>query len=100
MILHISFKYQGSAEQHKRAMAFLASDFTNIPGLRWKIWMINEIRGEAGELYLFEEEASMHTFMEGPIAKEITNHPMIDQVSIRQYRVMDDVTAKTPGPMP
>ena len=52
VILQISFKYQGSAERHKRAMASLANDFTNIPGLRWKIWMINEFKGEAGEIYL------------------------------------------------
>ena len=81
-------------------MVSLASDFTNIPGLRWKIWMINEIKGEAGEIYLFEEDASMHTFMEGPMATEIINHPMLDQVSIRQFSVLEHVTALPLGPVP
>ena len=81
-------------------MVSLATDFTNIPGLKWKLWLMNEDRGEAGEIYLFEEEASMHAFMESPIAKEIVDHPMIDQVSIRQFSVMDDITATTLGPVP
>ena len=81
-------------------MALLVSDFTNLPGLRWKLWMMNEDRGEAGEIYLFEEESSMHAFMEGPIANEIVNHPMIDQVSIRQFRVMEDIAALPLGPVP
>ena len=42
----------------------------------------------------------MHTFMEGPMATEIINHPMLDQVSIRQFSVLDNLPGLTLGPIP
>ena len=31
---------------------------TAVEGMRWKIWTLDEEAGEAGDIFLFEDEAS------------------------------------------
>jgi len=67
-ILQMDFPYDGPwGEEAAEAMKDLVSDIAKTPGLRWKIWTENQQTGEAGGIYLFDDEASatayekMHT---------------------------------------
>jgi hypothetical protein len=98
-ILQLNFKYSVSGEAYKQAVAPLAHDIGAVPGLRWKIWIINEAESEAGGLHLFDDEASVQAYLEGPIAAQVTSHPALSDFSVKQFDVMDNVTEITRGPV-
>jgi hypothetical protein len=93
-ILQLNFKYSVSGEAYKQAVAPLAHDIGAVPGLRWKIWIINEAESEAGGLHLFDDEASVQAY-----AAQVTSHPALSDFSVKQFDVMDNVTEITRGPV-
>ena len=98
-ILQLNFKFNVSRVEYEQAVSALASEFAAVPGLRWKIWMINEAEQEAGGIYLFDDEASVKALLEGPLVAQVTSHPALSDFSVKQFDVMEDVTAITRGPI-
>jgi hypothetical protein len=97
--MQLNFKYSVSGAEYEQAVSPLASQFAALDGLRWKIWFINEAEGEAGGIYLFDDEASLTAFLEGPLAAQVTGHPALSDFSVKQFDVMEKVTAITRGPV-
>lgn len=60
---------------------------------------MNEAEQEAGGIYLFDNEASVKAYLEGPIVAQVTSHPALSDFSVKQFDVMDEVTAVTRGPV-
>jgi len=98
-ILQLNFKFNVSRAEYQQAAASLAKEFAALSGLRWKIWIINEMQQEAGGLYMFEDEASVKSYLEGPLAAQVMSHPALSDFSAKQFEVMEDVTAITRGPV-
>ena len=98
-ILQINFKFNVSRAEYEQAVSSLAGDFAAIAGLRWKVWIMNEADREAGGIYMFEDEASVKAFLEGPLAAKVTSHPALSDFSVKQFDVMEDVTKITRGPV-
>ena len=46
-LLQLNFKFNVSGAEYEQAVSPLASEFAAVPGLRWKIWMMNEAEQEA-----------------------------------------------------
>jgi hypothetical protein len=61
--------------------------------------MINETEGEAGGIYMFEDEASLNAFLEGPLAAQVTSHPALSDFSVKQFDVMGNLSEVTRGPV-
>ncbi|KPK62073.1 MAG: hypothetical protein AMS21_08250 [Gemmatimonas sp. SG8_38_2] len=98
-MLQLNFKFNVSRADYEDAVSPLASDFAVVPGLRWKIWLMNDRESEAGGLYLFDDEASLTAYLEGPLASGVANHPALSDMSAKQFDVMDELTAITRGPV-
>jgi hypothetical protein len=98
-ILQLNFRFSVSADDYTAAVSALADDFAVLPGLQWKIWMINDEEKEAGGIYLFENEASLKAYLEGELAAQVMKHPALSDFSAKLFNVMDEVTAKTRGPV-
>ena len=98
-LLQLNFKFSVSASEYAQAVAPLAADFATLPGLQWKVWMIDEANQEAGGIYLFDDEASVRDYLEGPLAALVTNHPALSDFSVKQFDVMEDVSVITRGPV-
>ena len=98
-IMQLNFKFSVSGSEYEQAVAPLASQFAAVAGLRWKIWMINEAETEAGGIYMFDDEASLNAFLEGPLAAQVTGHPALSDFSVKQFDVMEDLSAITRGPV-
>jgi len=98
-IMQLNFKFSISASEYEQAVAPLASQFAAVPGLRWKIWMINEAEHEAGGIYMFENEAAVKAFLEGPLAAQVTGHPALSDFTVKQFDVMGDLSEVTRGPI-
>jgi hypothetical protein len=97
--MQLNFRFSVSGSEYEEAVSPLASQFAVVDGLRWKIWMINEAEGEAGGIYMFEDEASVNAFLEGPLAAQVTSHPALSDFSVKQFDVMDSVSEVTRGPV-
>jgi len=98
-IMQLNFKFSVSASAYEEAVSPLASQFAAVAGLRWKIWFINEAEGEAGGIYMFEDEASLNAFLAGPLAAQVTGHPALSDFSVKQFDVMGKVSEVTRGPV-
>jgi hypothetical protein len=98
-ILQLNFKFSVSGAEYKQAVSPLAKNIAPVAGLRWKIWIINEAEGEAGGIHLFDDEASINAYLDGPIAEQIVGHPALSDFSVKQFDVIEDVTDITRGPV-
>ncbi len=98
-LLQLNFKFSVTGPEYEAAVGPLADDFAALDGLIWKIWMIDEEKSEAGGIYLFEDEASVQAYLEGPLAAGVLNHPALSEFSAKQFDVMDGVTGVTRGPV-
>ncbi|WP_417346435.1 monooxygenase [Ferrimonas sp.] len=64
-MLQVDFPYQGPMGQAMSdQMKELAESINQEPGMVWKIWTENPQSGEAGGIYLFEDEASAKAYLE------------------------------------
>jgi len=95
----LNFNFSVTGAEYEAAVGPLAEDFAALEGLIWKIWMINEEEGEAGGIYLFENEESAQAYLDGPLAEAVINHPALSQFSVKQFDVMEDMTKVTRGPV-
>ena len=98
-ILQLNFKFSVSGSEYEQAVSPLASPIAAVDGLRWKVWLMNEAESEAGGIMLFDDEASVKAYLEGPIVAQITSHPALSDFSVKQFDVMENVTAITRGPL-
>jgi len=98
-LLQVNFKFNVSSADYGQAVSSVADKYAAVPGLRWKIWIINEAEKEAGGIYLLEDEASLKALLEGPLTAGVTSHPALSDFSVKTFDVMDDITAITRGPV-
>lgn len=99
-VLQISFRLKSSASEYQSLCQSVAQTFAGVPGLQWKIWLLNERGNEAGGIYLFESQQALRDFLVGPLAAEVESHPALYDVSAKTFDVMEEVTAITRGPIP
>jgi hypothetical protein len=95
-IVEINYKFSGTREDFEKENLPYANPIAETPNLHWKIWIINEKKGEAGGVYLFEDDASVQAFLDGPIITEMKSDPTL---SINVFDVMEEHTSITRGPV-
>jgi hypothetical protein len=98
-VLQINFTFSVSPAELRQAWLAVAHPIADTPGLRWKIWLMNEVKREAGGVYLFDDADAMQAFLDGPIAAALKNDPALSSLSASQFDVMEDYTAITRGPV-
>jgi hypothetical protein len=98
-ILQLNFKFNLTGAEYGQAVSSLASQFAALPGLRWKIWTIDEADQVAGGIYFFEDEASVKAYLEGPLAAQVMSHPALSDFDAKVFDIMKDVTVITRGPV-
>jgi hypothetical protein len=95
-ILQINYKFNGPRAEYQKENLPYAQPIADLPGLRWKVWIINEAQGEAGGIYLFADDAAVQAFLAGPIISEMRGDPSLN---IKAFDVIDELTAVTRGPV-
>jgi hypothetical protein len=98
-ILQLNFRFDVPRADYEGAVTPLANDFAEVPGLLWKIWLMNEAGSEAGGIYLFDDESSLAAYLEGPLATAVKTHPALSNLSAKQFDVMEKLTSITRGPV-
>jgi hypothetical protein len=95
-ILQINYKLNGPRAEYERENLPYAQPIADLPGLRWKVWIINEAQSEAGGIYLFDDDPAVQAFLEGPIIAEMKGDPTL---SIKAFDVIAELTTITHGPV-
>ncbi len=98
-IVQINFMFGGARAEYEQANLPWAAPIAEVPGLRWKIWLMNDAQHVAGGLYLFDDDATAQAFLNGPIVAAIANDPSLSDISLKQFDVIEELTAITHGPI-
>ena len=98
-ILQINYRLNSAISDFLRESIPIANLLANVPGLRWKIWLKNEKEDEGGGLYLFENDAALKSFLEGPVVGKLRSHPVVAEVSIKEFEVPVELSAVTRAPV-
>ena len=98
-LLQIHFKLITTPREYHELASHVAPAIAALPGLRWKVWTLNESRLEGGGVYLFENQQALDAYVTGDIIAALKSHPGVRDVTLTQSDVMTDVTATTRGPV-
>ena len=98
-VLQINFKFNVSPTGLAEGFAPLAEPIAKVPGLRWKIWSLNEATSEFAGIYLFDDQESVKTYLEGPIIADMKGKKVFTDIDIKYFDVVDKATAITRGPI-
>ena len=99
MILQINFNLNVPAAEYQKMADSVAHAFVDVPGLSWQIWLLNPATQEAGGIYLFDSQASLDAYLNGPIVAKLRGLTAVRNISAKQFEVMPEVTALTRGPL-
>jgi hypothetical protein len=102
-ILQMNFEFQNSPDEVKEQGQNLAPAISQVPGLLWKIWLIDEATHQAGGIYLFESQTTAAAYLNGTIAQATQHHPDFSNLQIRLTPIWAEasaVTANTVIPSP
>lgn len=95
-ILQINYRLEGTAAEYMEANKPYADPIAQTPGLRWKIWLLNEATREAGGIYLFESDEALQDFLKGDIASEVRADPT---ASLKEFEIPTELSAVTRAPI-
>jgi hypothetical protein len=99
MILQINFNLNVPAAEYQKIVDSVAQFFIGVPGLRWKIWLLNPETEEAGGIYLFDSQASLDAYLNGPLVAKLRELTAVRNISVKQFEAMPEATALTRGPI-
>jgi rhodanese-related sulfurtransferase len=97
-IVQINFNFDGSWAEYEATNTPGAAQIAGLPGLGWKIWLQNATTGEAGGIYLFHDAAAAQGFA-AQVAAMLGDVPQYTNVNIKQFGVIESLTAITRGPL-
>ena len=98
-ILQINLRFNVSAAELAKQFETAAGDIAEVPGLKWKIFGMDEQRGKAAGIYLFEDEGSLKSYLESPIIAVLKGKNSYSKIDIKYFDVVDKATAVTRGPI-
>ena len=99
-ILQINFKLNVASSEYRTICESVVQPIADVPGLVWKVWLLNEQDGEAGGIYLFQDEQSLSAYLSSPIIGQIKSLPQLREISAKRFETIPDVTVVTRGPIP
>ena len=92
MILQINFNLDMPVAEYQKMVDSIAPAFLDVPGLKWKIWLLNPAALEAGGVYLFDSQASLNAYVNGPLVAKLRGLTSIRNLSIKQFEAIPEVT--------
>ncbi len=72
-----------------------APAFTEIPGLRAKVWLANPATNTYGGLYAWESREAMDAYVNGQIFAGLLTNPRMAHVTTRDFGVLERPTEIT-----
>ena len=98
-VLQINYKLNGPRAVYETENLPYAEPIADVPGLRWKIWGVNEEESNFSGLLLFEDADALQSFLESDLAKAVTTHPALSDFEVTPFELMAPETMITHGPV-
>lgn len=98
-VLQVNFKFTCSHFELEHEANRIADPISQVPGLVWKLWLVNRDSRSAGGIYLFDGAESLRRFVDGPIAAEIVNRPEFHEVSLKVFDLLEKPCRQTRAPV-
>ena len=95
-LLHLDYVFSGPwGDEMTAEYSDLAHRIATVPGLIWKIWTENRETGEAGGVYLFEDEPALDAYLETKL--ERMKAAGTEGLRVRKFDVNEPLTWITRG---
>ncbi|HEU4880480.1 MAG TPA: YdhR family protein [Gemmatimonadaceae bacterium] len=98
-ILQVNLEFSIPRADLEAAWLEAAQPIAELPGLLWKVWLMNEEKREAGGIYLFESRDAAESYMAGPIVASLKASPAVSNISAKLFDVIAEHSAITRGPV-
>jgi hypothetical protein len=98
-MLVTNYNYSVTLEEYKGMTSQLGPAFADVPGCLWKIWLIDDVKKEAGAVYLFKDDASLQAFKASPLVASVLSHPALSNFDLKERDILDEVSKITRAPL-
>jgi hypothetical protein len=98
-VFTVKYNYSMPTEEFKKITSSVALKFSEVPGLSWKIWLINEDRKEAGGIYLFESAPELERFLNSTLFTALRNNTAISNLQTNTFGVAEAQSMITNAPL-
>ena len=98
-ILQINYRFNSSRAEHTALVTPMAEPIAAVPGLLWKVWLLNENEQEAGGMYLFESGEAAQAFVSSPPITSFAAHPSLSSFSVKLFEAVESLSKITRGPL-
>ncbi len=97
-ILISNFTYSVSRVEYENTVTQLAQQFADVPGLVWKMWLIDEEAKEAGAVYVFEDDKALQNFKSSPLVAAVLAHPALSNFDLKERDTLPGLNVVTRAP--
>ncbi len=73
--------------------------FAGLPGMLWKIFLLNRETMETGGIYLFADEDACADYVNGPIVAQLREWPLWTDFNLKVFDYMPEHSAITRAPV-
>jgi hypothetical protein len=98
-VLQINYKFNTSAAEHTALVTPNAEYIAGVPGLVWKVWLMNDAEHEAGGIYLFESREEAQAFVSSPAIVGFAALPSLSAFSARFFEAVEPLSKITRAPL-
>lgn len=98
-LLQVNMKFCIASAELEAAWLDAAQPIADTPGLRWKVWLMNEAEREAGGIYLFDSEEAVQAYLAGPIVAGLKASSAVSDITVKLSDVLEPHTTITRGPV-
>src|SRR5262245_53425221 len=99
IVLQVKFNFEVPMDEFERLSEEVAPVIAQVPGLRWKLWLTDEAERIHSGVYLFEDEASLRAYLDGPVMDDLRRNPHMRNVEMKVYAIDDVRSAITRAPV-
>jgi hypothetical protein len=95
--LQIQFDLRCTPAEFRGLADHVAGAIAAVPGLLWKVWILDEERGRGGGVYLFADRVAATAYLAGPIVARLRGNPAVAGVDVSLFDVLDAPSVITRG---
>ena len=98
-ILQITFKYNLTTEELGKDFEPLADPISQVPGLLWKTWTVDEKEHLFSGIYLFATQDALDAYIDGEIVAGVLKHPALSNFDVKKLDIIEEFSLKTRAPV-
>jgi Putative mono-oxygenase ydhR len=95
--VQIEFDLRCTSAEYRGLADHVAGAIAAVPGLLWKVWILDEERRRGGGVYLFANRVAATAYLEGPIVSRLRGNPAVANVEARLFDVLEGPSVITRG---